>query len=290
MASASLSSRPPLSHGLSSHRRGTLGSLPSFSRDPFSSVVDDPATSPLFTVSPDEPSRGKDIGGGGLSRDPESLSRLSRDSRFLSASVFDKSESRNGVSPHRGPAPNLHLKRHSLGHVLSGSLLPGSEPSATGGSLLDSLHSAKPAISPGDVPKRIGIRRSSHVFLSDGEAHSPPAPPSPHKGDDDSDSVFVPDSADKKPALLANVSASSFSASRGGSSRQGESRPVAESAVQGREAVSVTTASCSPVDQCVDEDELLDLVSSSAFSFGLLSVFPSLGRHSFVFLIHSSEG
>ena len=283
MASASLSSRPPLSHGLMSHRRGTLAALPSFSRDRFGSG------SPTTTTTDGLGSRE-----GGQARDGESLSRLPlKESRFLSASVFDKPDSRNGVSshsdsaphvPHHHLPPNLHRKRHSLGHVLSGSLLPGFEASSsTGGSLFaDGFHAARPAVtSPGDAPKRINIRRSSHVFLSDGEAHSPPllSPLKRDDGDRDDDVFVEPDK--KAGSLLTNASASSVGDVRGADSRQWEGRPMESTSVQGREAVSVTTAGYCPVALCEDEDELLDLVSdlfeqlSPSFSV-LLSVSPSL--------------
>ena len=288
MASASLSSRPPLSHGLMSHRRGTLAALPSFSRDRFGSGS--PTTTTTTTTD------GLGSREGGPARDGESLSRLSlKESRFLSASVFDKPDSRNGVSshsdsapqvPHHHLPPNLHRKRHSLGHVLSGSLLPGFEASSsTGGSLFaDGLHAARPAVtSPGDAPKRINIRRSSHVFLSDGEAHSPTPPLlSPFKRDDndrDDDVFVVPDK--KAGSLLTSASASSVGDVRGADSRLGEGRPMESTPVQGREAVSVTTAGYCPVALCEDEDELLDLVSdlfeqlSPSLSV-LLSVSPCL--------------
>ncbi|XP_070206034.1 titin homolog isoform X4 [Littorina saxatilis] len=194
--------------------------------------------------------------------------------RFLSASVYDKHDSTHGTLSHPRPSspshrpisPSPHSRRHSGGNSSSGTPSGGlGSFSSSLESLAEGAHIIKHSLLSGtDAPQRVAsFRRKSHVFLSDGDQHSPPPLlPSPKRGDRGSDSVFLPD---KKTSLL------SAGSSRGRNERTlsgvcdvPDGSGVDGGAVLGRESVTVATAPSSlPINQTEDEDELLDLLCTT---------------------------
>ncbi|KAL8604625.1 hypothetical protein ACOMHN_013405 [Nucella lapillus] len=350
-SAASLPTRPPALPPGSAGRRGTVGALPAYPHHPAQVNGGGTTTTTTTTTAPSPSmlSLGSDRAGGSMERlsintqTPHSTSPLhsplSRDSRFMSASVLNlPPPANNGVVT--APSQHVRPKRHSVGHALSfaaaggggSSLLPpewggwgssgagnvtresSSSSSSAASSPFSSISSTFGAAAEVPLPARIRIRRSSHVFLSDGEAHGTPVTSpgpilsptggkkeegslilssgkreeetrvlSPGKREDDSlvlspgkreeenDNVFVA-LTDEHPHDFKSSRATTITKDNHGGvgghktndiTSGGGSGSETVQIVQGSEAVAVRTASCLPIDQCEDEDELLDLLCTT---------------------------